>query len=198
MLRVVHLLGGCVGCNAHTHENKARKDRRRRPSERAHAPPKRRAVPIASSSSSTSSAECGSCGRCLTLPTEPSRLLLSLRRAIHHLSFPATNIKLFVRGVGDDLSTWTVRSVYIEVLPPLLGRDLISGSTAVNPDDPSPQSAVNATPAQLANAVVPHLWFCGVQIHIIVRTAPPCSPAPIQLAPALVVLTCARLFLLPQ
>ncbi|KAF8055655.1 hypothetical protein HT031_006677 [Scenedesmus sp. PABB004] len=81
----------------------------------------------------------------------------------------ATSHKLFVHGPGDDLSTWRIVDVSIKVDPPLKGSNLIAHSSPVSPDDPSPQSAVNATPAQLANSVVPPLYFCVTKIHIKVQ-----------------------------
>jgi hypothetical protein len=81
----------------------------------------------------------------------------------------ATQHELFMRGPGDDLSTWTVQGVHVLALPPVRGSDLTKSSTAVDPGDPSPQSVVGATPAQIANSIVPNLWFHGAQVHIIVR-----------------------------
>jgi hypothetical protein len=81
----------------------------------------------------------------------------------------ATQHELFMRGPGDDLSTWTVQGVHVLALPPVRGSDLTKTSTAVDPGDPSPQSVVGATPAQIANSIVPNLWFHGAQVHIIVR-----------------------------
>lgn len=52
---------------------------------------------------------------------------------------------------------------------PHTGSKLIAHSSPVHPDDPSPQSAVNATEAQLENSVVPPLYFCVTKVHIKVK-----------------------------
>ncbi len=62
-----------------------------------------------------------------------------------------------------------MEAVHIQCLPPMRGSALTQRSSPVHPDDPSPQSAVHATPAQLANAVYPNQYFLLTVVHIIVR-----------------------------